>query len=78
MKKNVKLFGFSLTSTSALLLFILALLLVVFGAFSIVMELPYLDEWEYEWEYEAPFLIGCFSMVAIGLYVLMKTRQFKK
>jgi len=75
LAKKVKLFGYNLTETSALLLFIFSATLVALGLFGVVMEIEYFDEWE---DVSPALLIVYSSMIAIGSYILIKTVRFKK
>lgn len=74
MAKKIKLFGFNLTMTSALLLFIFSATLVALGLFGIFMEWQYFNEWE---DVSPALLIMYFSTIAIGSYILIKTLRFK-
>jgi len=74
MPRKVKLFGFDLTMTSALLLFIFAVLLVFAGAYGIYTVLQFYNATD-------QFPVGYFMLYALilslGAYILTKTIKFK-
>ena len=69
------MFGFKLTQTSALLLFMFSALLIVLGVSGILIEIEYF----YDDGYMSASLVGMYLlMITIGTYVLIKTLLFRK
>ena len=71
---KIKLFGFSLTETSALLLFIFALSLVFVGVYGLYITIQTYNQLDY---IAGGYLIVYSSILLLGLYTLSKTVRFR-
>lgn len=74
-KKKEKLFGFNLVDASALLLFISAVFMLLFGLYELYLVLVYYNETGEILVVSTIILIVCF---AYALYVIYKTVQHRK
>lgn len=73
-KKGIKLFGFKLTETSALLLFIFSFSLILIGAFGLY---TVIEEYN-DIDYLSPIATIIYvTLLTLGLYILVKTVRFR-
>jgi len=72
--KRVRLFGFSLTSTSALLLFITSAFLILASIVGLVQIISASQEADY---FYTLYFFAYLIMLAFGLYVLFKTVKWR-
>lgn len=71
---KVKLFGFNLTETSALLLFIFALSLMFVGAYGIYITIQAYNQLDY---IAGGYLLAYSTILLLGVYTLSKTVRFR-
>jgi len=72
--KNVRLFGFNMTMTSALLLFIMAVGLLIIGFYGIYLAIMI---WNNTATFPALYFLIYSLIILLGAYILIQTIRFR-